>query len=56
MEATYHTKRQTKKITKRHKKTLVGTCLEVCCYGIDLGASIVRFNQSEHSISADLNQ
>ena len=23
---------------------------EVCCYGIDLGASIVRLNQSEHSI------
>ena len=22
-----------------------------CCYGIDLGASIVRFHQSEHSIS-----
>ena len=22
------------------------TCLEVCCYGIDLDASIVRFNQS----------
>ena len=25
-------------------------CLEMCCYGIDLGASIVRFHQSEHSI------
>ena len=32
------------------------TCLEVCCYGIDLGASIVRFHQSEHSISFDLDQ
>ena len=27
------------------------TSLEVCCYGIDLGASIVMLNQSEHSIS-----
>ena len=26
-------------------------CLEVCCYGIDIGANIVRFNQSEHMIS-----
>ena len=26
------------------------TCLELCCYGIGLGVSIVRFNQSEHSI------
>ena len=25
--------------------------LVVCCYGIKLGASIVRFNQSEHRIS-----
>lgn len=28
------------------------TCLELCLYGIDLGASIVKFSQSEHSISA----
>ena len=26
------------------------TCPEVCCYGIDLSASILRINQSEHSI------
>ena len=39
MEATYHT------ITTHHF-----TCIEVCCYGIDLGTSIVRFSQSEHSI------
>ena len=32
------------------------TCLEVCCYGIDLGTSIVRFNQSEQSIWSDLDQ
>ena len=29
---------------------------EVCCYGIDLSASKVRFNQWEHSISRDLDQ
>ena len=27
------------------------TCVDVCYYGIDLGTSIVRFHQSEHSIS-----
>ena len=32
------------------------TYLEVCCYGIDLGASIVMFHQSEHSIWTDLDQ
>ena len=30
--------------------------LWVCCYGIDLGASIVMFHQSEHSISSDLDK
>ena len=43
MEATYHA------ITT-HRKTQ-NACLEVCCYGIDIGASIVRFNQSENSNS-----
>ena len=32
------------------------SCLELCCYGIDLGANIVRFNQSEHGIWSDLDQ
>ena len=39
-----------------HKVAWATICLEVCCYGIDLGASIVRLNQSEHSISTDLDQ
>ena len=30
--------------------------VEVCCYGIDLGASIVSFHQSEDSIWRDLDQ
>ena len=35
-----------------------GSCpfLEVCCYGIDLGTSIVRFNQWKRSIWTDLDQ
>ena len=37
-----------------HEDTAKGpTSLDVCCYGIDLGASIVRFNQSEHGISTN---
>ena len=55
MEAIYHA------ITT-HRKALNApsrghfSCLEVCCYGIDLGTSIVMFNQSDPSISTDLDQ
>ena len=31
-------------------------CLEVCCYGIELGASIVGFNQSEESTSIGVDE
>ena len=37
---------------KAHKASRENfTGLEVCCDGIDLGTSIVRFNKSEHSVS-----
>ena len=39
------------KTHKRHKSKGHFTSLEVCCYGIDLGRRIVKFNQSENSIS-----
>ena len=28
-------------------------CLSLCCYGIDLGANLLRFNQRERSISTN---
>ena len=50
MEATYHT------ITTQLKAENAAFYLLVCCYGIDLSTSIIRLNQSEHSISRDLDQ
>ena len=44
MEATYHA------IAITTQRKAQNVCLEVCCYGIDFGTSIVRLNQSEESI------
>ena len=43
----------TPKDTKRRQKTLLEM---VCCYGIDLGATIVRLHQSDLSIWRALDQ
>ena len=32
------------------------TFTDLCCYGRDLGASMVKFHQSEQGISRDLDQ
>ena len=45
MEANYHDVTTHRKKTKCPREHFA--CLEVCCYGIDLGASIERFYQSE---------
>ena len=50
MEATYHAI-TTHRNAQQAPQWDHFACLEVCCYGIDLGASIVRLNQSEHRIS-----
>ena len=50
MEATHHaitTHRMAQNATRREHFT----CLEVCCYGIDLGASIVKSSTNQSTVS-----